>query len=46
MTIVYCKSGGRSRAASETLAQYDFSVYNMLDGLNAWKGKKFVSSPN
>ena len=41
--IAYCKSGGRSRAASETLAQYDFSVYNMLGGINAWK-EKFATS--
>lgn len=41
--IVYCKSGGRSRAASETLAQHDFSVYNMLGGINAWK-EKFATS--
>jgi len=37
--IVYCKSGGGSRTASETLAQHDFSVYNMLGGINAWKEK-------
>jgi 3-mercaptopyruvate sulfurtransferase SseA len=37
--IVYCKSGGRSSTASETLAQHDFSVYNMLGGINAWKEK-------
>ena len=41
--IVYCKSGGRSRTASETLAQHDFSVYNMLGGINAWK-EKFATS--
>ena len=43
MIIVYCKSGGRSRTASETLAQHDFSVYNMLGGINAWK-EKFATS--
>ena len=41
--IVYCKSGSRSRTASETLAQHGFIVYNMLDGLNAWK-EKFATS--
>ncbi len=41
--IVYCKSGGRSRTASETLAQHDFIVYNMLGGINAWK-EKFATS--
>ena len=40
---MYCKSGGRSRTASETLAQHDFSVYNMLGGINAWK-EKFATS--
>lgn len=37
--IVYCKSGGRSGTASETLAQQGFVVYNMLGGLEAWKAK-------
>jgi rhodanese-related sulfurtransferase len=37
--IVYCRSGGRSSAAKNTLAQHDFVVYNMLGGINAWKGK-------
>ncbi|MCK4732861.1 MAG: hypothetical protein KAT65_10440 [Methanophagales archaeon] len=41
--IVYCKSGSRSGTASETLAQHDFLVYNMLDGINAWK-EKFATS--
>ena len=37
--IVYCRSGGRSSVAKNTLAQHDFVVYNMLGGINAWKGK-------
>ncbi len=37
--IVYCRSGGRSSAAKNTLAQYDFTVYNMLGGITAWKEK-------
>mgnify|MGYP000253427211 CR=1 FL=1 len=41
--IVYCKSGGRSRTASETLAQRGFVVYNMEGGINAWK-EKFATS--
>jgi len=41
--IVYCKSGGRSRTASETLAQRGFIVYNMEGGINAWK-EKFATS--
>jgi len=41
--IVYCQSGGRSRRASETLAQRGFIVYNMEGGINAWK-EKFATS--
>jgi len=41
--IVYCQSGGRSRTASETLAQRGFIVYNMEGGINAWK-EKFATS--
>ena len=37
--IVYCKSGGRSSAAKDMLVQHEFIVYNMLGGINAWKGK-------
>ena len=43
MIIVYCKSGSKSRTASETLAQHDFIVYNMEGGINAWK-EKFATS--
>ena len=42
--IVYCQSGGRSKTASETLAQHGFVVYNMLGGINAWKKEKFATS--
>ena len=41
--IVYCQSGGRSRRASETLAQRGFIVYNMEGGINAWK-EEFATS--
>ena len=42
--IVYCKSGGRTRTASDILAQHGFAkVYNMLGGINAWK-EKFATS--
>ncbi len=35
--LVYCRSGGRSRMASEILANNSFlCVYNMLGGLIAW----------
>ena len=42
--IVYCQSGGRSGTASETLAQHGFAVYNMIEGINAWKEKFATSS--
>ncbi|MCK4668872.1 right-handed parallel beta-helix repeat-containing protein [Candidatus Bathyarchaeota archaeon] len=36
--IVYCKSGGRSAIASETLDSNNFTkVYNMLGGISAWQ---------
>ena len=36
--IVYCKTGGRSRQASEILVQHGFEhVYNMLGGIEAWR---------
>jgi len=36
--VVYCRSGGISRTASETLAQNGFeNVYNMLGGIEEWK---------
>ena len=41
--IVYCQSGGRSRTASETLAQRGFIVYNMEGGIHAWR-EKFATS--
>jgi len=35
--IVYCRSGGRSRTASETLVLHGFqNVYNMLGGIEEW----------
>ena len=38
-TIVYCASGGRSRAASAILERSGFSpVYNMSGGIHAWQG--------
>lgn len=36
--LVYCRSGRRSAAASEIMANNGFSgVFNMLGGINAWK---------
>ena len=37
--VVYDKSGGLSSTAKNTLAQHDFSAYNMLGGITAWKAK-------
>jgi len=43
--IVYCGSGGRSRAASEILVQHGFeNVYNMLGGISEWRVKFPVST--
>ena len=40
-TIVYCASGGRSRAAAQFLSGKNFdSVLNMQGGIKAWNGKK------
>jgi len=35
--IVYCKTGVRSKEASEILAKHGFPVYNMLGGIEAWR---------
>jgi len=47
--IVYCRSGTRSRQASEILVDNGFTkVYNMLSGINAWiaAGYEYWSSEN
>ncbi|CAL2104039.1 Rhodanese-related sulfurtransferase [Tenacibaculum sp. 190130A14a] len=36
---VYCKSGGRSKKASEVLSKKGFEVYNVVGGYNEWKLK-------
>ncbi|WBX73450.1 rhodanese-like domain-containing protein [Tenacibaculum pacificus] len=36
---VYCKSGGRSKTASEILLKKGFQPYNVLGGYTAWSGK-------
>ena len=42
-TIVYCASGGRSRAAAQFLAGRKFTnVLNMAGGIKAWQGKTAV----
>jgi sulfur-carrier protein adenylyltransferase/sulfurtransferase len=39
--LVYCHSGGRSKAASQLLHAEGFkSVYNMSGGIVAWRGEK------
>jgi rhodanese-related sulfurtransferase len=41
---VYCKSGGRSGKAAKQLEKKDFTVYNLIGGISAWKaaGKTIV----
>lgn len=42
-TIVYCASGGRSRAAAQLLAGRNFTnVLNMAGGIKAWHGKTAI----
>jgi len=43
--IVHCRSGSRSRMASEILMQYNFTqVFNMLGGFNDWVGAGYPST--
>jgi rhodanese-related sulfurtransferase len=46
--IIYCRSGVRSRDASELLVENNFSgiIYNMLGGINAWKDAGYPTMPN
>ena len=37
--IVYCRSGNRSGIATKILNQNGFDAYNMLGGMNGWKGE-------
>ena len=37
--IVYCRSGNRSEMATKILNQNGFDAYNMLGGMNEWKGE-------
>lgn len=34
---IYCRSGGRSKKASNLLSKKGFEVYNVLGGYTAWK---------
>ena len=36
---IYCKSGGRSKKASELLTKKGFKTYNLLGGYTEWKLK-------
>ena len=37
--IVYCRSGNRSRTATKILKENGFKAFNMLGGMNGWKGE-------
>ena len=37
--IVYCRSGNRSGTATKILNENGFKAYNMLGGMNGWKGE-------
>ena len=37
--IVYCRSGNRSGTATKILNQNGFNAFNMIGGMNGWKGK-------
>ncbi|MAI85618.1 MAG: sulfurtransferase [Candidatus Marinimicrobia bacterium] len=37
--IVYCRSGNRSSTAVKILNNSGFSAFNMIGGMNGWKGE-------
>ena len=37
--IVYCRSGNRSGIATKILNDNDFNAYNLIGGMNEWKGE-------
>ena len=37
--IVYCRSGNRSGTATKILNENGFNAYNMIGGMNGWKGE-------
>ena len=37
--IVYCRSGNRSRKAVKILNDNGFKAFNMVGGINIWKGE-------
>lgn len=46
--ILYCKSGGRSVSAAETLIDHGFNgtIYNMVGGITYWKNNEYPTVPN
>lgn len=39
MILVYCRSGNRSRQASEKLAKLGYTSVVEIGGINSWKGE-------
>ena len=37
--IVYCRSGNRSRTATEILNENGYNAFNLIGGMNGWKGE-------
>ena len=37
--IVYCRSGNRSGTATKILNENGFDAYNLIGGMNGWKGE-------
>ena len=37
--IVYCRSGNRSSSAVKILNNSGFNAFNMIGGMNGWKGE-------
>ena len=37
--ILYCRSGNRSKVATEILIQNGYDGYNLIGGMNKWNGK-------
>ena len=46
--ILYCKSGGRSTSAANTLIENDFdgTIYNMIGGITYWKNNGYPTVGN